>query len=75
MIRVGNSLNDYRADSWPVGYDSEFDMRSRNSFYKKTSESKKDKQKELLEEYLEKQQAAKRKMQELLDKKIQKRMI
>lgn len=65
-------MNDYRADSWPVGYDSEFDMRSRNSFYKKTSESKKDKQKELLEEYLEKQQAAKRKMQELLDKKIQK---
>lgn len=72
MITVGSSLNDYRADSWPVGYDSEFDIRSKNSFYKKTSESKKDKQKELLEEYLEKRQAAKRKTQELLDKKIQK---
>lgn len=72
MITVGSSLNDYRADSWPVGYDSEFDIRSKNSFYKKTSESKKDKQKELLEEYLEKRQTAKRKTQELLNKKIQK---
>lgn len=72
MITVGSSLNDYRADSWPVGYDSEFDIRSKNSFYKKTSESKKDKQKELLEEYLEKRQAAKRISQEILDKKLQK---
>lgn len=72
MITVGSSLNDYRADSWPVGYDSEFDIRSKNSFYKKTSESKKDKQKELLEEYLEKRQAAKRITQEILDKKLQK---
>lgn len=72
LITVGSSLNDYRADSWPVGYDSEFDVRSKNSFYKKTSESKKDKQKELLEEYLEKRQAAKRIAQETLDKKLQK---
>lgn len=72
MITVGSSLNDYRADSWPVGYDSEFDIRSKNSFYKKTNESKKEKQKELLEEYLEKRQTVKRKTQELLDKKIQK---
>ena len=72
LITVGSSLKDYRADSWPVGYDSEFDVRSKNSFYKKTSESKKDKQKELLEEYLEKQQAAKRIAQEILDKKLQK---
>jgi hypothetical protein len=72
LITVGSSLNDYRADSWPVGYDSEFDVRSKNSFYKKTSESKKDKQKELLEEYLEKRQVAKRIAQETLDKKLQK---
>lgn len=72
MITVGSSLNDYRADSWPVGYDSEFDIRSKNSFYKKTSESKKDKQKELLEEYLEKRQVAKRISQEILDKRLQK---
>lgn len=48
LITVGTTLNEYRADSWPVGYDSEFDMRSQNSFYKRTSESKKDKQKEML---------------------------
>ena len=52
LITVGATLNEYRADSWPVGYDSEFDVRSQNSFYKRTSE-KKDRQKELLEEYLE----------------------
>ena len=47
LITVGATLNEYRADSWPVGYDSEFDVRSQNSFYKRTSE-KKDRQKELL---------------------------
>ena len=71
LITVGATLNEYRADSWPVGYDSEFDMRSQNSFYKRTSE-KKDKQKELLEEYLEKRAQAKRQQQELLDEKIAK---
>ena len=59
LITVGATLNEYRADSWPVGYDSEFDVRSQNSFYKRTSE-KKDRQKELLEEYLEKRAQAKR---------------
>ena len=71
LITVGATLNEYRADSWPVGYDSEFDVRSQNSFYKRTSE-KKDKQKELLEEYLEKRAQAKRQQQELLDEKIAK---
>ena len=71
LITVGATLNEYRADSWPVGYDSEFDMRSQNSFYKRTSE-KKDKQKELLEEYLEKRAQAKRQQQELLDEKTAK---
>ena len=71
LITVGATLNEYRADSWPVGYDSEFDVRSQNSFYKRTSE-KKDKQEELLEEYLEKRAQAKRQQQELLDEKIAK---
>ena len=71
LITVGATLNEYRADSWPVGYDSEFDVRSQNSFYKRTSE-KKDKQKELLEEYLEKRAQAKRQQQELLDEKVAK---
>ena len=71
MITVGSSLNDYRADSWPVGYDSEFDIRSKNSFYKKTS-NKKDGQKELLEEYLEKRAQVKKQQQEMLNEKIAK---
>ena len=71
LITVGATLNEYRADSWPVGYDWEFDVRSQNSFYKRTSE-KKDKQKELLEEYLEKRAQAKRQQQELLDEKAAK---
>ena len=71
LITVGATLNEYRADSWPVGYDSEFDVRSQNSFYKRTSE-KKARQKELLEEYLEKRAQAKRQQQELLDEKIAK---
>ncbi len=69
LITVGETLNEYRADSWPVGYDSEFDVRSQNSFYKRLSE-KKDRQKELLEEYLEKRAQAKRQQQELLNEKI-----
>ena len=71
LITVGATLNEYRADSWPVGYDSEFDVRTRDSFYKRTSE-KKDRQKELLEEYLEKRAQAKRQQQELLDEKVAK---
>ena len=71
LITVGATLNEYRADSWPVGYDSEFDVRSQNSFYKRTSE-KKDKQEELLEKYLEKRAQATRQQQELLDEKAAK---
>lgn len=71
LITVGATLNEYRADSWPVGYDSEFDVRSQNSFYKRTSE-KKDRQKELLEEYLEKRMQAKKQQQEMVNEKIAK---
>lgn len=71
LITVGATLNEYRADSWPVGYDSEFDVRSQNSFYKRTSE-KKDRQKELLEEYLEKRAQTKKQQQEILSEKIAK---
>ena len=70
LITVGSSLKDYRADSWPVGYDSEFDVRSKNSFYKKTNGSKKEKQRELLEEYLEKRAQVKKQQQEILNEKI-----
>ncbi len=71
LITVGASLNEYRGDSWPVGYDSEFDVRSQNSFYKRTSD-KKANQKELLEEYLEKRAQVKKQQQEMLNAKIAK---
>ena len=71
VFTVGATIKEYRGDSWPVGYDSEFYARSQDSFFKKTS-GKKDRNKELLEEYLEKRAQAKRQQQELLDEKIAK---
>ena len=71
VFTVGATIKEYRGDSWPVGYDSEFYARSQNSFYKKTS-SKKDSQKELLEEYLEKRAQVKKQQQEMLNEKIAK---
>ncbi len=71
VFTVGATLSEYRGDSWPVGYDSEFYARSQNSFYKKTSD-KKDSQKKLLEEYLEKRVQAKKQQQEMLNEKIAK---
>ena len=52
-------------------FKKEFYARSQNSFYKKTSD-KKDNQKELLEEYLEKRAQAKKQQQEMLNEKIAK---
>ncbi len=72
LITVGATEKDYRGDSWSgPNNDSEFFARSQDSFYKKTSE-KKDRQKELLEEYLENWAQAKRQQQEVLDEKITK---
>ena len=71
VFTVGATIKEYRGDSWPVGYDSEFYARSQDSFYKKTS-GQKDRNKELLEEYLEKRAQAKRQRQEMLNEKIAK---
>ncbi|NBI92996.1 hypothetical protein D3Z45_21085 [Lachnospiraceae bacterium] len=71
VFTVGATIKEYRGDSWPVGYDSEFYARSQDSFFKKTN-GQKDRNKELLEEYLEKRAQAKRQQQELLDEKIAK---
>ena len=71
VITVGATAKDYRADGWSVNNDSEFYARSQDSFYKKTS-GQKDRQKELLEEYLEKRAQAKRQQQEMLDEKVAK---
>lgn len=40
LITVGETLDDYRGDSWSAGCNSEFHMRSEGSFYKRTSEKK-----------------------------------
>lgn len=72
LITVGATEKDYRGDSWSgPNNDSEFFARSQDSFYKKTSE-KKDRQKELLEEYLEKRAQTKKQQQEILNEKIAK---
>ena len=71
VITVGATAKDYRADGWSVNNDSEFYARSQDSFFKKTS-GQKDRNKELLEEYLEKRAQAKRQQQELLDEKVAK---
>ena len=56
LITVGTSLDQYRADSWPVGNDSEFHLRSKNSFWEQRMERHK--------KYMELQQeaAARRRM-------------
>ena len=72
LITVGATEKDYRGDSWSgPNNDSEFYACSQDSFYKKTS-GQKDRQKELLEEYLEKRAQAKRQQQEMLDEKVAK---
>lgn len=71
VFTVGVTIKEYRGDSWPVGYDSEFYARSQDSFFKKTSE-KKDRQRELLKEYLEKRAQAKKQYQEMLNEKVAK---
>lgn len=72
LITVGATAKDYRGDSWSgFNNNSEFNARSQNSFYKKTSD-KKESQKELLEEYLEKRAQVKKQQQEMLNEKIAK---
>lgn len=69
LITVGASEEDYRGDSWSgPNNDSEFFARSQDSFYKKTS-GQKDREKELLEEYLKRRAQAKKQQQEFLDEK------
>lgn len=42
LITVGTSLDQYRADSWPVGNDSEFHTRSKGSFWEQRMERHKE---------------------------------
>lgn len=61
LIRVGGSLEEYGGDSWPVGYDSEFYVRSRKcnyrtdqtaDYYDRLTE-RRERQEDYLEEYQE----------------------
>lgn len=70
LITVGATLDDYRGASWPVGHDSEFHMRSQNSFYKKTSEKKNQ-----LKKYIEKRIQERKLQQELWNDKITKQKL
>ena len=74
LLTVGATEKDYRGDSWSgPNNDSEFYARSQNSFYKAgSSESKKSKQKQFMEEYLVKCQEKKRIQKELLEEKAEK---
>ena len=75
LLTVGATEKDYRGDSWSgPNNDSEFFARSQDSFYKKTS-GQKDRQKELLEEYLEKRARSKKQQQEMLSEKIAKQEL
>lgn len=74
VLTVGATLDDYRGDSWSVGYDSEFYSRSQNSFYKKTSKNN-DTQKKQLKEYAAEKSQAKKLQQKLLNEKIAKQQL
>lgn len=68
LLTVGSSLSEYRGDGWPVTADSEFGLRSQNSFYKKTN-SNKNKYKELHEEYIQKSFEEKQYQKKILEKR------
>lgn len=53
ILTVGSTLEECRGDAWPVSADSVFGIRSQGSFYKRSTE-RKERQNELLEEYLAK---------------------
>ncbi len=52
MLTVGESLNQYRGDSWPTSNDSEFWWRSEHSFYKMTDDDSNYERKKISEDQL-----------------------
>ena len=74
MLTVGETLEQCRGDAWPVSADSEFGIRSKDSFYKSSNE-RKERQKELLEKYLQKRQAAKQIQQDILEREAETQRI
>lgn len=74
LLTIGSSLSQYRGDSWPIIADSEFHVRSQNSFYKKTNINK-DKYKEILEEYIQKTFQEKQYQKKMLEKRANQRVL
>ena len=74
LITVGATSKDYRADSWPDCNDSEYHVRSRNSFYKRDSK-KKNRTEDINERYLEKRAQAKKLQKKILKEDIEKREL
>ena len=74
LIKVGAASKDYSADSWPDCNDSEYHVRSRNSFYKRDSK-KKDRAEEMNERYLEKRAQAKKLQEKILKENAEKREL
>ena len=73
-ITVGATSKAYRADSWPDCNDSEYYVRSQNSFYKRDSK-KKDRTEEINERYLEKRAQAKKLQEKILKEDAEKREL
>ena len=74
LITVGAASKDYRADSWPDCNDSEYHVRSQNSFYKRDNK-KKDRTKEINERYLEKRAQAKKLQEKILKEEAEKQEL
>ncbi|MCH5269631.1 MAG: hypothetical protein J1E83_02675 [Lachnospiraceae bacterium] len=74
LITVGATSKDYRADSWPDCNDSEYHVRSRNSFYKRDSK-KKDRTEEINERYLEKRAQAKKLQKKIMEEDTEKKEL
>ena len=65
LIKVGATSKDYSADSWPDCNDSEYHLRSQNTFYKRDN-GKKNKTKDIEAHYLEKREQAKKLQEKIL---------
>ena len=74
LIKVGATSKDYRADSWPDCNDSEYHVRSQNSFYKRDNK-KKDRTEEISERYLEKRAQVKKLQEKIMKEEAAKQEL
>lgn len=74
LIKVGATSKDYSADSWPDCNDSEYHVRSQNSFYKRDNK-KKDRTEEISERYLEKRAQVKNLQEKIMKEEAAKQEL